>query len=89
MRENHASNRRHGWRLQVNDSANETTVGEVELYKRAPSQGLDQVGASVSGIQYAALCHVATREAEDAAVGFAKLEIIGVKEELSTTGQDD
>ena len=89
MRENPPSNRRHGSRLEVNDSTDETTVGEVELYKRAPSQGLDQVDAGVSGIQHAALCQRATREAEDAAVGFAKLEIIGLKEELSTTGQDD
>jgi hypothetical protein len=89
MRENPASNRRHGSRLQVNDSAYETTVGEVELYKRGPSQGLDQVGAGFSGIQHDALCHATTREAEDAALGFANLEIIGLKEELSTTSQDD
>ena len=73
----------------MNDSADETTVGELELYKRAPSQGLDQVCSGVSGIQYAALCHAGTRDAEDAAVGFANLEIIGVKEELSATGKDD
>jgi len=89
MCENPAANRRHGSRLRVNDSTDDTTVGGVELYKRAPSQGLDQVDADVSRIQHAALCHATTREAEDAAVGFAKLETMGLQEELSTTGQDD
>jgi hypothetical protein len=89
MRENPASNRRHGSRSQLNGSTDKSTVGDLELYKRAPSQRVDQVDADVSRIQHAALCHATTREAEDAAVGFAKLEIIGLKEELSTTGQDD
>ena len=73
----------------MNNSTDETAVEGVELYKRAISQGLDQADAGVSGIQHAALCQRATREAEDAAVGFAKVEIMGLKEELSTTGQDD
>ena len=89
MRENPAPNRRHGSRSQLNGSTDKTPVGDVELYKRAPSQRLDQVDADVSRIQHAALCHATTREAEDAAVEFAKLETIGLKEELSTTGQDD
>jgi hypothetical protein len=89
MRENPASNRRHGSRSQLNGSTEKTPVGDVELYKRAPSPRLDQVDADVSRIQHAALCHATTRETEDAAVEFTKLEIIGLKEELSTTGQDD
>ena len=89
MRENPPSNRRHGSRSQVNGATDKTTLGKVEPYKRAPSQGLDQVDADVSRIQHAALCHATTRETEDAAVEFTKLEIIGLKEELSTTGQDD
>jgi len=89
MRENPASDRRHDSRLPINDPADTTSVAKAETDKRAPSQGLDQVDAGVSGIQHSALCRAATREAEDAAVGFAKLEIIGLKEGLSTTGQDD
>jgi hypothetical protein len=89
MRENPASDRRHGSRLPINDPADTRSVTKAETDKRAPSQGLDQVDAGVCGIRYAALCHAATREAEDAAAGFAKLEIIGLKEELSTTGQHD
>jgi hypothetical protein len=88
MRENPASDRRHDSRSPMNDLADETSAGEVELYKRAPSQGLDDYDAGVSGIRYAARCHGHTGNGGHRS-GFAKLEIIGLEEELSTTRQDD
>jgi excisionase family DNA binding protein len=62
MRENPASDRRHGSRFPVNDPANATSVAEAEPDNRAPSRSPNQADASANDIQYAAQYHAATDE---------------------------
>ena len=62
MRENPASERRHGSRLPINDPADTTSVAEAETDKRAPLRSPDQADVSANDIHYAAPCHAATDE---------------------------
>jgi predicted DNA-binding transcriptional regulator AlpA len=62
MRENPASDRRHGSRFPADDPANTASVAPTGPDKRAPSQSPDQANASSNGMQYAAHCHAATDE---------------------------
>ena len=62
MRENPASDRRHGSRLPMNDPAETTIVTKAEIDKRAPSRSPDQADGSTDGVPYDAQYYPATDE---------------------------
>ena len=62
MRENPASDRRHGSRHPINDPADTTSVAKAETDKRAPSQTPPQADASANGVPYDAQYYPATDE---------------------------
>ena len=62
MREDPASDRRHGSRLIFNDPADTTSVAKAETDKRAPSQTPAQADSSANDIRYSAPRHAATEE---------------------------
>src|SRR5215831_3373768 len=61
MRENPASDRRYGSRLQINDP-DTTSVAKAETDNRAPSPSPDQADTSANDIRYSAPRHAATEE---------------------------
>jgi excisionase family DNA binding protein len=74
MRENPASNRRHGSRLAVSDLANETCRTEVECTTRALSRSPDQADAGLGSTAYAGPPPAATaKEKNQAASNSASL----------------
>ena len=62
MRENPASDRRHGSRLPMNDPADTTIVTKAEIDKRAPSRSPDQADGSINGVPCDAQYYPATDE---------------------------
>ena len=62
MRENQASDRRHGSRHPINDPADATSVAKAETDKRAPSRSPDQADTSADDIRYSAPRHAAPEE---------------------------
>ena len=69
MRENPASDRRHGSRFAVSDPVNKACGTAVDLDTRALSRSPDQADAGVDGIPYAAPPCAATGEGERQAGG--------------------
>jgi len=62
MRENQASDRRHGSRHPINDPADATSVAKAETDKRAPSRSPDQADTSANDVRYSAPRHAAPEE---------------------------
>src|SRR5215469_3894330 len=62
IRENQASDRRHGSRHPINDPADATSVAKAETDKRAPSRSPDQADTSANDVRYSSPRHAAPEE---------------------------
>ena len=62
MREDPASDRRHGSRLPINDPADTTIVTKAGTDKQTPSRSPKQADSGAHAVQYAAQCYTATEE---------------------------